>query len=1611
MNTTLAQADESNPTPDEQREQLAQSASTLQPIPGSDYSPLQGSTFYLLSDTSYGSDEQALVRLEANAREQYYLEQYGGADVRLYRIPEPLAFLKKQGNLHRIQVQAHYRGEGAANTLSYLWDSWYKSSRRSWQRLLSADSRLIATGIAPEFSTSANIDKPTRYENPQQFAPIPGLPLLEQFRYPLWQAKGIEPPKGVKLEGSSSEFIAPKPGNVMIPLGQQKPGLYLVEAMIGSHRATTLLFVSNSILVTKNAGHQLLAWSVNRHSGAPMPGSQLTWSDGTGILQSQTSDAQGVGLFDHVSPEHSYLLAQDAEGGLTIAENFYYDSEIYNTKLYAVTDRPLYRPGDQVNMKFIARHFTNARDSESVADGSLGVEILDPSGMSLLQQQTPWQARQGADLAFTLPQEAQPGGYEIRMTLGADRYAAAFRVAEYVKPHFDIQLQFDDKSHKTGEAIKGHIQLRYPNGDPVANAAVSLSLRAQQLNMLEGELQYAGQFPVKLQQQELKSDSEGNVALELPAAKEPSRYILTLLANDAAAWRVKSTREILIERGATPYRLEASSQFSQPGDSVSFDWQPVATAAVSPDPASAPVSYELIRLEDRNRQQGVLTAGSNSLDLPFTESGSYTLNLRDGAGNLLAATNHWVSGDGLKAAPGVIEVRFDQQRYQAGDTAQALITFPEAVTEALLTLERDKIEQHALLTRGGSWFSAKAITDRQWQVSIPVTETLAPNVTFSVLYAKQGEYWFRNAGLLVAQPKVELQIHSDKPSYRPGERVELDLDSQVAGQPAAAQLVVSVVDEMVYLLQPELAPDIHDFFYHPRRNNVRTTSSLNFITYDMSLPYEGKASGERRFNERGVKVLERPRREDKDTALWAPNVQTDANGKAHLSFIMPDSLSRWRITVRAVTPQGVVGQKQDYVRSELPFYLKWTGPTQFRQGDEPRVELVAFNNQPEATSAEVTLSGGSEPHSQPTTLAPGANYLLFPLQGVQSSTLSSQLSIQKQPVDTLQTTLSVRPLAWPAPQQQQLGWQPKLPLTLPEDAVDLRLSLQSAGDGALRRVLDDLITYPYGCLEQTASRLIPLAIAYRLTDEVGLRDQLRSALLTHRVRLIQMANMDGSFGWWGDQTQGTILLSSYAYFADWFTTQAMGLTLPAGQGDALLAIYQQKAAQEPVLHRQLALWWMAQMGLPVDTLQQGVDEALLAQLQQHPVPQIPAPQLPESTSAAAATQESVASTPSASQPTDAAQTKTAQAANVSSAQPTAVSAAMAATSATIAKPDTSAETSTAAASVLTSWSQDGVIMSQPDSDTGLALALLLNQQLHQQRSTPLPAPLASRVKEWQPWIQANPDPLLQLLRHGKPATTLSATELDSLLERVTPQSPTLERALLLSLLQSRLTATPNAAPSVTPVGPWLARRLPSGAMEWQWQGQGLPTHLSFQGQPATGTQLLVRYESGEQPGDGEQQEASLPIQLQRTLYRLDPLSDGTGFTAVALKPDDALQSNALYVDEVILTPKENEHFRYGMLEVALPPGADVEPSTWGIQIAGLDGNQTPVSFSRAQFEAGSLSYRVPVPELNAPLTVRQLLRFAERGRFNLPASRYFSMYQPADKALTDAGKPVQWQVE
>ena len=397
----LAAAGKANPGP-------------VEPIPlDNSRSVFTGEPFFLLSDATFGSQDLATVRLEVNSPSG--LEQVGGIEMRIYRIPDPIAFLGKQKNLHRVKLDAPMAASELSNTLTHVWDNWAVKSRLTWQKVFSPGARQAVTQQAPELKTPKTLKAASKFEEPSQFKPIPGLKVVDQFRYPVHAAQPIKPLKGVSLEGSSSEFISPSQGNVFVPVGKREPGLYLVEAVAGQHRATTLLFVSDTVAMTKVSEGQMLVWSANRSNGAPVPQTRVVWTDGLGVLKSGQADAQGLVKMDRKSPEQTYVYGEDPKGGVFISENFYYNSEIYAAKVYTVTDRPLYRPGDWVEVKISGREFKNARESVPLKDGSAVLTVLDPSGQVIQTLNTKFSGTKGLDTRFSLPTNAPAGGYEIRL--------------------------------------------------------------------------------------------------------------------------------------------------------------------------------------------------------------------------------------------------------------------------------------------------------------------------------------------------------------------------------------------------------------------------------------------------------------------------------------------------------------------------------------------------------------------------------------------------------------------------------------------------------------------------------------------------------------------------------------------------------------------------------------------------------------------------------------------------------------------------------------------------------------------------------------------------------------------------------------------------------------------------------------------------------------------------------------------------------------------------------------------------------------------------------------------------------------------------------------------
>jgi len=1493
-------------------------------IQESRYDMAQGDTFFLLADTGFTSGDNAAIRLEGP---QLQMDRYTGVDIILYRIPDPLDFLRRQPDLHRVRIPGKYDGEGLANAMSYVWDVWYKKSRLAWQRIFSADARTKATAQAPLLKQAPPHTYRTRFEDNPQFKPLAGLPVVSRFRYPLNQAKPIEPPKEAKVAGASHEFIQAREGNVFLPLGVLSPGLYLVEGLLGKYRAVTLVFVSDTAAITKTSGEQLFVWTANKKTGQPAV-TKLLLTDGAGTLESAVTDSDGTAFFNRSSPERSYLIAQDKDGGVYVSENFYYDSEIHNAKLFAFTDRPLYRPGDTVRFKLVGRHFKDAQHSIPLEAGPIRVVALDSGGAPVASTVFQLDPQEGGDGSFKLPDSAPAGGYTLRLTYNDEPYAASFRVARYTKPHYDIDITFDKRQFITGESVSGMIRASYPGGQPVVELPLELSLRSQTLAMSDYEHRQRGRFPVTLAQESLVTDADGVVSFTLPPAQEPSRYTLRVVGTDGSAYRVSALRDLLINPGEAAFILETPKQLSKPGENVIFSFHK------QPSPAGMAAAWEAVRLEDQSTLRGQL-GDKEEFTIRFDKAGSYTVQLRDEQNRIAGSLPHWVEGDGLKTAPDTVTILIDKEKYRMGETVQALISFPWPVQEALLTLERDSVHHYGLLSKGADWLCLTRRSDTQWEAEIPITPVFPPNLTFSVLVMKEGKFIFQNKGIRVEEPAISIAMTPDKATYLPGNQVTVELFTSVEGKAVAADLAVGVVDEMVYVLQPELAPDIRDFFGHLRRNQVRTLSSLNFHTYDQAINGQDTETAAR-FN-RPIKLLERPRRENIDTAAWFPRLKTGKDGRGRFSFVMPDSLTRWRMTARATTPAGKIGQDTASLISEKPVYLKWSGPKRFCEQDQIEATILAFNtgDKPLSASLGVHTASKREAKERAITLRPGMNYLQVPLTARVNETLQAALTVNGEVVDLLSIPIEVVPAAWP-----QTG-SINVPLAdvvtrvaLPEGAMEIKASLACGADAQWLRIAADLIDYPYGCAEQTASRLIPLSLAYRSMRHRALNPfmltSLRDRLANERFRLAQMAGPEAGFAWWGDQTQASPFFTAYAYFADHLALSALGMEAPADHWLKFLDVYRKGATEESYLLRTLSLWLADEMRLPVKTMALGVAEEVMKKTDSAP------------------------------------------------------NACMHPLNASLVLGDAS---SSEAARYMTMTLLD----------------LLIGEEGKQLSGWP------EAVQQLQKGLAGQDDFLSQavnLLAQAR-LTKKAADEkkVAVVLTKASVTAPTIDRALSLIFLDRALGgADTRIQPGLK--APWVREENLMGGVEWRYpeinHGEVL---LESSTSLPPGVTATIRYQSF------ASSTVKGGISIKRTLYRLTPAKDRPEpnywsdepqiehlFQATEVVDGEPLDATALYLDEVHLDPGKGR-YRYGLLEVPLPSGAELDPFTWGMAVAGVKDSTDPVFLPETQAEMKDGSYAVPVGSLGVDAETRQkifrhLVRFSLRGVMHLPPVRYFSMYNP-----------------
>jgi uncharacterized protein YfaS (alpha-2-macroglobulin family) len=308
----------------------------------------------------------------------------------------------------------------------------------------------------------------------------------------------------------------------------------------------------------------------------------------------------------------------------------------------------------------------------------------------------------------------------------------------------------------------------------------------------------------------------------------------------------------------------------------------------------------------------------------------------------------------------------DQTELTAGETANILVQSPfSEPTRAWLIFERGNlVEQQIITLEGGSTV-----------LNLPMKPEYAPNVFVTVVAIKpatpessSNPYADIRVGITELQVApdqfaLDVQLTPQEELFAPGDTAVYDVLITRAGRPVSADFSLALVDLAVLSLKDDNAPPILEAFYSPVSYRSQLGSGL-LITgegLEAEVPLEGGGLGGGGGGDIAEAAVARLDEEDEtrsefpDTAYWEASVQTDASGQATVEIPLPDSLTTWRLSSKAVTTNTEVGQGAADVVVSLPLLIRPIVPRFFTVGDVVQLGAVVNKNTASAIEATVTL--------------------------------------------------------------------------------------------------------------------------------------------------------------------------------------------------------------------------------------------------------------------------------------------------------------------------------------------------------------------------------------------------------------------------------------------------------------------------------------------------------------------------------------------------------------------------------------------------------------------------------------------------------------------------------
>jgi uncharacterized protein YfaS (alpha-2-macroglobulin family) len=686
-----------------------------------------------------------------------------------------------------------------------------------------------------------------------------------------------------------------------------KPGAYLLTAQMDKgNLSRTIIWVSDSVIVKKymeqknlyyvadaalgqpigKADVEFFGWrqvqvapNVNQYKVETTSFNETTDQDGQIIVDSSKM-AQGWQWLVTARKEKAGKDGADRFAYLGFTHAWYqriYDPEYNQTKVFFMSDRPVYRPAQNVQYKLWVRHAKyDETDTSSFANKTFTLQIHNPRGEKILDKQVTADEYGGIQGEQPLSKDAMLGVYQVALLEGPNRWIGngTYRVEEYKKPEFEVSVEAPKEPVMLGELVNATIKAKYYFGAPVTNAKVKFKVTRTSYSSSwypggswdwlygRGYWWFAGDYawypgwynwgckrpypiwwrnwnhepPEIVLENEVPIGPDGTVPVPVAtlAAKElhgdtDHQFTITAEVTDESRRTIVGTGNVLAAR--QPFRVFAWLDHGhyRVGDTIKAFFK-AHTLDQKPVEGKGELTLYKISYNEKNEpvEKPVNTwkldtdvEGKALQQLKASTAGQYRLSYK-----LTDSKKHTIEGGYLFIVQGQgfdgrdfrfndLELVTDKREYAPGDKVKMMVNTNNTGGVVLLFIK----------PTNGVYLAPRTVrlVGKTSEQEIAVVQRDMPNFFVEALTVADGRVHTETREIVVPPEKrvVNVSVLPSQQEYKPGQKASVKVKlTDFFGKPFVGTTVLSIYDKSVeYISGGSNVPEIRAFFWQWRRHH------------------------------------------------------------------------------------------------------------------------------------------------------------------------------------------------------------------------------------------------------------------------------------------------------------------------------------------------------------------------------------------------------------------------------------------------------------------------------------------------------------------------------------------------------------------------------------------------------------------------------------------------------------------------------------------------------------------------------------------------------------------------------------------------------------------------